>query len=167
MRLTESHVEDAALAWVSELGYAVLHGPDIAPDSTRPERTSYDEVILPARLNDAVARLNPTIPEDAQAEAIRRVQLAEYPGLTEENRRLHRYLAEGVPVEFAGPDGAIKGDIVRLVDFTNPAANDWLAVNQFTVIEQKANRRPDIVLFLNGLPIVVIELKNAGDENAT
>ncbi|MHB1304430.1 MAG: type I restriction endonuclease subunit R [Acidiphilium sp.] len=166
-RFTETHVEDAALAWVAELGYAILHGPDIAPDSARPERTSYDEVILPARLNAAVARLNPTIPAEVQADAIRRVRLAEYPGLVEENRRLHRYLAEGVPVEFAGPDGAIKGDVVRLVDYAVPAANDWLAVNQFTVIEQKTNRRPDIVLFLNGLPVVVIELKNAGDENAT
>ncbi|MDE8347643.1 MAG: type I restriction endonuclease, partial [Acidocella sp.] len=154
-KFTETHVEDAALAWVSELGYAILHGPDIAPDSAHPERISYDEVILPARLNAAVARLNPTIPAEAQADAIRRVRLAEYPGLVEENRRLNRYLVEGVPVEFAGPDGAIKGDVVRLVDYADPAANDWLAVNQFTVIEQKTNRRPDIVLFLNGLPVVV------------
>jgi type I restriction enzyme R subunit len=141
-KFTETHVEDAALAWVSELGYAILHGPDIAPDSFAPERTSYDEVILHARLSAAVARLNLGIPEDAQAEAIRRVHLAEYPGLTEENRRLHRYLVEGVPVEFSAPDGTIKGDVVRLVDFKDPAQNDWLAVNQFTVIEQKANRRP-------------------------
>lgn len=166
-KFTETHVEDAALAWVSELGYAILHGPDIAPDSAQPERASYDDVILPARLRAAVARLNPAIPADAQADAIRRVCLAEYPGLTEENRRLHRYMAEGVPVEFAAPDGRIRGDVVRLIDFAAPERNDWLAVNQFTVIEQKTNRRPDIVLFLNGLPVVVIELKNASDENAT
>ncbi|HQT65417.1 MAG: DEAD/DEAH box helicase [Acidocella sp. 20-57-95] len=166
-KFTESHVEDAALAWVSEIGFTILHGPDIAPDSAFAERTSYDQVILKARLAKAVAQFNPTIPEEAQAEAIRRVVLSEYPGIIEENRRLHKYFTEGVPVEYAGADGAIKGDYVRLIDFEEPANNDWLAVNQFTIIEQKTNRRPDIVLFLNGMPIVVIELKNAGDENAT
>ena len=166
-KLTESHVEDAALAWLEELGYGVKAGPDIAPDSAAPERASYDTVVLAKRLERAVARLNPAISEGARAEALRRLTLAEYPGLVEENRRLHRYLVEGVPVEFYGDDGSIKGDHVRLIDFFDPGANDWLAVNQFTVIEQKANRRPDVVLFLNGLPICVIELKNAGDENAT
>ena len=166
-KFTETHVEEAALAWLSELGYDFVHGPEIAPESDTPERTSYDEVILTKRLQAAVAQLNPHIPPEVQAEAIRRVKLVEYPALIEENQLLHKYLVEGVPVEFTTPDGAIKGDHVRLVDFSNPAANDWLAVNQFTVIEQKTNRRPDIVLFLNGLPIVVIELKNAGDENAT
>ena len=167
MKLTESHVEDAALAWLEELGYGVKAGPDIAPDSAAPERGSYDTVVLVKRLERAVARLNPVIPEEARAEALRRLTLAEYPGLVEENRRLHRYLVEGVPVEFYGDHGSIKGDHVRLIDFDDPEANDWLAVNQFTVIEHKANRRPDVVLFLNGLPVCVIELKNAGDENAT
>jgi type I restriction enzyme R subunit len=162
-KFAESHVEDAALAWVSEIGFTILHGPDIAPDSMFAERTSYDQVILKGRLAKAVAQFNPNIPEEAQAEAIRRVALSEYPGIIEENRRLHKYLTEGVPVEYAGEDGAIKGDYVRLIDFEDAGNNDWLAVNQFTIIEQKTNRRPDIVLFLNGMPIVVIELKNAGD----
>lgn len=166
-KFTETHVEEAALAWLSELGYEFKHGPDIAPESDAPERMSYGEVILDKRLQTAVEQLNPHIPPEAQAEAIRRVKQAEYPALTEENQRLHKYLVEGVPIEFTGADGAIKGDHVRLVDFSNPAVNNWLAVNQFTVIEQRTNRRPDIVLFLNGLPIVVVELKNAGDENAT
>jgi type I restriction enzyme R subunit len=166
-KLFESHVEEAALAWLAELGYGVKAGPDIAPDSATPERASYDDVVLRRRLARAVARLNPAIPEEARAEALRRVRQIEYPGLIEENRRLHRFMVEGVPVEFYGDDGAIKGDHVRLVDFDDPEANDWLAVNQFTVIEQKANRRPDVVLFLNGLPVCVVELKNAGDENAT
>ena len=166
-RLAESHVEEAALAWLAELGYGVKAGPDIAPDSAAPERASYDDVVLRRRLARAVARLNPSIPEEARAEALRRVRQAEYPGLIEENRRLHRFMVEGVPVEFYGDDGVIKGDHVRLVDFDDLEANDWLAVNQFTVIEQKANRRPDVVLFLNGLPVCVVELKNAGDENAT
>lgn len=166
-KLTESHVEDAALAWLEELGYGVKAGPDIAPDSAAPERGSYDSVVLAKRLARAVARLNPDIPEEARAEALRRLTFVEYPSLIEENRQLHRYLVEGVPVEFYGDDGAIKGDHVRLIDFDDPEANDWLAVNQFTVIEHKANRRPDVVLFLNGVPVCVIELKNAGDENAT
>jgi type I restriction enzyme R subunit len=166
-KVTESDVEEAALAWLAELGYGVKAGPDIAPDSAAPERASYDDVVLRRRLVRAVARLNPTIPEEARAEALQRVFRAEYPGLIEENRRLHRFMVEGVPVEFYGEDGAIKGDHVRLVDFDDPEANDWLAVNQFTVIEQNANRRPDVVLFLNGLPVAVMELKNAGDENAT
>jgi type I restriction enzyme R subunit len=165
--ITESHVEEAALAWLAELGYAVKSGPEIAPDSAHAERGSYEDVVLSGRLARAVARLNPDLPEEAQADALRQIARAEYPGLIEENRRLHRFMVEGVPVEFYGEDGVIKGDHVRLIDFDDPDNNDWLAVNQFTVIEQKANRRPDVVLFLNGLPVVVIELKNAGDENAT
>jgi type I restriction enzyme, R subunit len=165
--ITESHVEEAALAWLTELGYGVKAGPDIAPDSSAPERPSYDDVVLAGRLAQAVERLNPAIPDEARADALRRIRQVEYPGLIEENRRLHRFLVEGVPVEFYGDDGVIKGDQVRLIDFDDPDANDWLAVNQFAVIEQKANRRPDVVLFVNGLPVGVIELKNAGDENAT
>ena len=165
--IAESHVEEAALAWLAELGYGVVAGPEIAPDSRRPERASYDEVVLAGRLARAMARLNPAIPEEVRTEALHRITRIEYPGLIEENRRLHRFMVEGVPVEFQGADGAIRGDHVRLVDFDDPEANDWLAVNQFTVVEHKATRRPDVVLFLNGLPVSVIELKNAGDENAT
>ncbi len=166
-KFSESHVEEAALAWLAELGYTITSGPAIAPDSAAAERASYDDVLLVGRLAQAVARLNPTIPEEARAEALRQLRRVEYPGLIEENRRLHRLLVNGVPVEFYGDDGVLKGDHVRLIDFDDPQANDWLAVNQFTIIEQKANRRPDVVLFVNGLPVVVVELKNAGDENAT
>ena len=165
--ITESHVEEAALAWLAELGYAVKSGPEIAPDSAHAERASYEDVVLSGRLARAVNRLNPDLPEEARADAVRQIARVEYPGLIEENRRLHRFMVEGVPVEFYGEDGVIKGDHVRLIDFDDLDNNDWLAVNQFTVIEQKTNRRPDVVLFLNGLPVVVIELKNAGDENAT
>ncbi len=165
--LTESLIEEAALAWLAELGYAVKAGSGIAPDSTTAERSSYDEVVLTARLEKAVARLNPTIPLQAHADALRRIRQVDHPSLIEENRRFHRFLTEGIPVEFYGNNGVIKGDHVRLINFEDPDANDWLAVNQFTVIEQKANRRPDVVLFVNGLPIGIIELKNAGDENAT
>lgn len=167
VRFAESDIEEAALEWLAELGYAIITGPDIAPDSKTPERTSYGDVTLSERLRAAVDRLNPALPVEARTDALRRIEQVEYPGLIEENRRLHRFMIEGVPVEFYGEDGVLKGDHVRLIDFDDPDANDWLAVNQLTVIENKVNRRPDIVLFVNGLPLVVVELKNAGDENAT
>lgn len=166
-KISESHVEEAALSWLSELGYSVALGLDITPDSLVHERSCYDEVILVERLTSAIARLNPSLPEEACSEALRQVLQVGYPALIEENRRVHRLLIEGVPVEFYGEDGVLKGDYVRLIDFDDPDANDWLAVNQFTVIENGAKRRPDVVVFLNGLPLVVIELKNPGNENAT
>jgi len=164
---TESHVEDAALEWLTELGYSVLHGPDISPDGSTSERVSYDQVLLTERLAGALGRLNPHLPAEMLEEVLRKVQQTETPSLIEENRRLHRYLIEGVPVEVAREDGSIGGDVARLIDFANVDANDWLAVNQYTVIEGQRNRRPDVVLFVNGLPLAVVELKNPGDENAT
>ena len=166
-RITESDVEDAALAWLDGLGYAVLHGPDIGPEGPAPERGSYDEVLLTGRLRKALVRLNPNPPAETLEDVLRKVQQAETPSLIEENRRLHRYLIEGVPIEVAREDGSMAGDAARLIDFDNIEANDWLAVNRFTVIEREHNRRPDVVLFVNGLPLAVIELKNPGDENAT
>ena len=167
MKFSESHVEDAALEWVSALGYVVLHGPDISPDGPTPERVSYDQVLLTARLRRALERLNPHLPAETLKEVLRKVQQTETPSLVEENRRLHRYLIEGVPVEVAREDGSIGGDVARLIDFDDVDANDWLAVNQYTVIEHSHNRRPDVVVFVNGLPLAVIELKNPVDENAT
>jgi type I restriction enzyme R subunit len=170
-KLTESVVEEATLAWLAHHGWQVAYGIDASPDGSAPERASNGDVILAARLADAVDRLNPAIPADARADAIRKVMAVELPSLVEENRRLHRLIVEGVPVEYRADDGSIRGDRVRLVDFDGKNGgldlNDWLAINQFTVIERGANRRPDIVLFVNGLPIAVIELKNPGDENAT
>lgn len=163
----ESDIEQAALEWLAEIGYSITNGPDIAPESKTPERTSYGDVILSRRLRNAIDHLNPALPDEARADALRRIEQVEYPSLVEENRRLHTFMVEGVPVEFYGEDGVLKGDHVRLIDFDDPEKNDWLAVSQFTVIENRANRRPDIVLFVNGLPLAVIELKKAGDENAT
>lgn len=163
----ESHVEEACLEWLASLGYGVLHGPDIAPDGASPERHNYGQVILRERLRAAATRLNPNLPPDSVTEALRKLEQTETPSLVEENRRLHGYLVDGIPIEVTRPDGSIGGDVVRLVDHADPAANDWQAVNQFTVIEHGHNRRPDIVLFLNGLPVAVIELKNPSDENAT
>lgn len=163
----ESHVEEAALEWLEGLGYEIANGLVIGPDGTAPERESYHEVVLLGRLRTALAGLNPKLPHEAIETGIAKIGQAEAPSLLEENRRLHRYLIEGVPVEIRRPDGSIGGEHVRLIDFDDPFANDWLAVNQFTVVEGHANRRPDIVLFVNGLPVGVIELKNPGDENAT
>ena len=179
MSLNESIVEDAALEWFGELGYAVGHlpaprsatrqagGPHLAPGEPAAERDSFGEVVLVGRLREAIRRLNPAIPEEAREEALRKVLRVGTPSLTQTNRAFHRMLRDGVPVEYARPDGSIAGDHVRLVDFSDVSANDWLAVNQFTVIEGQHNRRPDIVVFLNGLPLGLIELKNAADEDAT
>ena len=167
MKFTESDVEDAALEWLASLGYTVLHGPDIAPDGSTPERISYGEVVLTGRLRDALSRLNPDHSGGTLEEVLRKVQQAETPSLIEENRRLHRYLIEGVPVEVVREDGTIGGDFAYLIDLEDVERNNWLAVNQFTVIEDEHNRRPDVVLVVNGLPLAVIELKNPGDGNAT
>ena len=165
--IAESHVEEAALAWLTELGYATANGLDIGPDGGTPERASYGDVLLIERVRASIKRLNPTLATDAREEVLNKLLQSETPSLVDENRRLHRYIIEGVPVEVRRADGSIGGEQVRLIDFDDPDANDWLAVNQYTVIENKANRRPDVVIFVNGLPLSVIELKNPGDENAT
>ncbi|MFN0075957.1 MAG: type I restriction endonuclease subunit R, partial [Prosthecobacter sp.] len=165
--LNESIVEDAALEWFGELGYAVGHGPHLAPGEPAAERDSFSEVVLVGRLREAIRRLNPAIPEEAREEALRKVLRVGTPSLTQTNRAFHRMLRDGVPVEYPRPDGSIKGDQVWLVDFDDVRANDWFVVNQFTVIEGQNNRRPDIVVFVNGLPLGLIELKNAADEDAT
>jgi type I restriction enzyme R subunit len=167
MILNESIVEDAALEWFGELGYAIGHGPHLAPGEPAAERNSFGEVVLVGRLREAIRRLNPAIPEEAREEALRKVLRVGTPSLTQTNRAFHRMLRDGVPVEYPRPDGSIAGDHVRLVDFEDVKRNDWLAVNQFTVTEGQHNRRPDIVVFLNGLPLGLIELKNASDEDAT
>ncbi len=166
-KFAESHVEEAALAWLAELGYTAVSGMDIGPDGAKAERASYGDVVLLGRLRTAIARLNPDLPEDARAAVLARLLQAETPSLIHENRRLHRYLVEGVPVEVRRPDGTIGGEQARLLDFDDPDTNDWLAVNQVTVIENKANRRADVAIYVNGLALAVVELKRPGDENAT
>ena len=167
VKFTESEVESAALAWLESLGWQIKHGPEIAPGEPFAERDDYREVILPQRLKDALARLNPELPIEALDEAFRK--LINPPGATLEtrNRAFHRMLVDGVTVEYRREDGSIAGAQVRVIDFDDPANNDFLAVNQFTVTEGRHTRRPDIVLFVNGLPLVIIELKNPADEEAT
>ena len=167
MTLTESMVEEAALGWFQELGYAVQTGPQLAPGEPTAERETFSDVVLAGRLRQAIRQLNPAIPEDAREEALRKLLRLATPSLLQTNRAFHRLLREGVPVEYPRSDGSIAGDHVRLVDFTTVAANDWLVVNQFSVSDGQHNRRPDLVVFLNGLPLGLIELKNAASEGAT
>ena len=167
MSLNEFTVESAAVEWFGVLGYAIGHGPDLAPGEPAAERASFGDVVLVGRLRAAIRRLNRRVPEDAREDALRKVLRVGTPSLTQTNRAFHRMLQGGIPVEYPRPDGSIAGDHVRLVDFSDIEANDWLVVNQFTVIEGHHNRRPDIVVFVNGLPLGVVELKNAADEDAT
>lgn len=166
---SESIVEDAALEWLAGLGYEVRHGPDIAAGEPGAERTdpSYRDVVLDRRLRETLRRLNPALPPEAVDDAYRKLTRADAPSAVERNRALHRMLVDGITVEFRRADGSIGGAQARVIDFDEPGNNDWLAVNQFTVADGQHSRRPDVVLFLNGLPLAVLELKNPADENAT
>ena len=165
-KLNEDVVEQATLEWLETLGYTPLNASEIAPDSLNSERQTYADVVLIDRLRSALATINDKIPPDAIEEAIRKVTRTDTPSLFENNRRFHKLLTDGVDVEYQA-EGRTIYDKVWLIDFTNPDNNDWLAVNQFTIIEKKNNRRPDVVIFINVLPLGVIELKNPTDENAT
>jgi type I restriction enzyme R subunit len=164
--LSESEVEAVLLDQLAALGYACLNDTVSGPDGPAPERNAYSDTFLSERLRAAIARLNPQIPEGAREDALRKLLAVERPSLIEENRRLHRAMVEGVPVEYRAKDGTIRGDAVRLID-PEDQLNDWLAIAQFTVIENGHNRRPDVVVFLNGLPVGVIEVKKPGAETAT
>ncbi len=164
--LTEADVEEAALEWLGDLGWQTAHGPDIAPGTAGEERADYGAVVLERRLRDALARLNPDLPLDALDDAFRRLTRPEGSTIEARNRAFHRMLVAGVKVEYRTAGGAIRGDQAAVIDYANPSANDFLAVNQVTVTERDHTRRPDVVLFVNGLPLGVIELKNPADEEA-
>lgn len=163
-KFTESEVEDAALAWFDGIGYDIAHGPEIAVDGLFAERFDYSGVILEGRLRDALRRLNADLPNEAIESAHKILLRAEGSETISRSRAFHKLLINGVNVEYRTKMGEIKGSQVKVVDFQNPDANDWLAVNQFTIIENKKDRRPDIIMFLNGLPVACLELKNAADE---
>ncbi len=174
--LSEAQLETALLEQLASLGYACSSDDLIGPDGKLPEREAYDEVVLKARLTAAVARLNPSLPAEAQRDAIRRLTQAELPNLLEENRRLHRLLTEGADIEYFSQEQVHDGTLtagqlvagkVRLIDFDTPTNNDWLAVQQLVVVANQIKRRPDVVVFVNGLPLAVIELKAPGGEHAT
>lgn len=162
--ISEDHIEQIIIQEFKELGYQYINGTHISPDGSMPER-EYNEVVLKNRLQEAIAKLNPSIPHEAQEEALRKVLRSDSPELFQNNYQFHKYLTEGVDIEYRKTD-RIAGDKVWLIDYQNPSNNEFLVINQFTVIEGNINKRPDIILFVNGLPLVVIELKNAVDENA-
>jgi type I restriction enzyme R subunit len=164
---TESEVEESALAWLETSGWRIARGPDIAPDMPAAERREYSEVLLAQRLRAALTRLNADLPADALEDAFRKLIRPEGAELIQRNRSLHRMLVDGTAVEYRDRDGGIRGAQARFVDFDEPANNDWLAVNQFSVVENKHNRRADVVLFVNGLPLALLEVKNAASEGAT
>jgi len=163
--MTEDQLEKETLAWLGEVGYTRCYGPDMAPDGTAPERASYRDVVLVQRLRQAIRNLNPNVPQAAREDAMRQVLDLGTPVLLAANRQFHRLLAAGVPVQVQR-DGETRGDFVKLVDWARPGRNEWLAVNQFSITGPQHTRRPDIVLFVNGLPLVLIELKNPADMNA-
>ncbi len=163
--MTEDQLEQECLGWLGELGYTPLYGPDIAHDGSDPERESYRDVVLAMRLRAAIARLNPKVPLAAREDALKQVLDLGMPVQLSANRLFHRLLVTGVPVQYQ-VDGETRGDFVLLIDWANVAANDWLAVNQFSIQGPKHTRRPDIVLFVNGLPLVLLELKNPADPQA-
>lgn len=172
-KITESDIEQYTIEELEDLGFLFLHGPDIAPDGEFPERQAYSDVVLVDRLRAAIQRLNPNIPANAREQALREVQRINSPELLTNNESFHRFLTDGVPIAYRTPfqgvagDGSEKSDYVWLIDFNNPLNNEFLVVNQYTVIENNQNKRPDILLFINGIPLVLIELKNPADENAT
>ena len=164
--VSEADVETAALSWLSSLGWQTAYGPDIAPDTPGAERTDFTQVVLEERLRNALVNLNPDLPPSALETGLRQLINPVGPTLEARNRSFHHALTRGVTVPVRRPDGTTSGEPAAVVDFENPANNDWLAVNQVTVKENQSTRRADIVLFLNGLPLGIIELKNPADENA-
>ncbi|GAA0756145.1 type I restriction endonuclease subunit R [Ideonella azotifigens] len=163
--MTEDQLEQETLGWLAELGYAVQHGLDIAPDGANPQRADYRQVVLPFRLREAIQRLNPQVPTAAREDALQQVLNLGVPALLSANRAFHKLLVGGVPVQYQ-LDGETRGDFVRLVDWADASRNEFWAVNQFSIKGPRHTRRPDIILFVNGLPLVLLELKNPADQAA-
>ncbi|MBF0184089.1 MAG: type I restriction endonuclease subunit R [Magnetococcales bacterium] len=163
--MTEEQLEKEVLGWLREVGYSPLHGPDLAPDGPASERKDYRQILLTDRLRSAISRLNPTTPAAAQEDALKQVMNLASPVLLAANRYFHHQLVAGVKVLYQ-KDGETRGDFVQLIDWKQPANNEWLAINQYSVKGPRHTRRPDIILFVNGLPLVVLELKNPADVEA-
>ena len=164
--MTENEIEKLAITLLEHQGYTYINGVHLAPDAPDSERTTFEEVVLKQRLENAVRRINPTIPLDAQQDAVKQILRIASPDVLSNNETFHRLLTEGIPVT-KRVDGQVRGDRVFLIDFESPLHNEFLVVNQFTIVENGVNKRPDIILFVNGLPLVVIELKNATDDKTT
>lgn len=165
-KLNEYTIEKFVIDLLKAKGYQYLYGPDIAPDGDNPMRLSFEDVVLFDKLEKAVKRLNPSLPWLVQDEVVKTTMRISSPDILANNETFHRMLTEGIPVVIT-KDGVERGERAWLIDFNDPWNNEFTVVNQFTIIENGHNRRPDVVLFVNGLPLVVFELKNAADENAT
>jgi len=166
MKIMASSIENLTIELLENYGYQYIYGPNIAPGSETPERSSFEDIILQGKLKIAVARINPTIPASAQEDAIRQAQRLNSPDLTTNNEAFHRMLTEGINVTYQKGENS-RGDLVWLIDFDNPENNDYVVVNQYTIIENHSNKRPDVILFINGIPLVLMELKNPTSENTT
>ncbi|TAN38337.1 MAG: type I restriction endonuclease subunit R, partial [Candidatus Methanoperedens sp.] len=164
--ITENNIETFAIEVLKSLGWEYIHGLSIAPGAEYAEKESFEQIILTQRLRKAVARLNRDIPADAQEQAVQKVLRIYSPDMLHNNEIFHQFLVEKVKIPYQ-QDGYERSYEVALIDFSNPSNNEFLVVNQYTIIENNQNKRPDILLFINGIPIVLFELKNAADENAT
>ena len=165
-KITESAIEKFAIELLEKQDFHYIYGPDIAPDTDNPERETFEDVILHERLRQSVARINPEIPPDIREDAIKKILRLNSPELITNNETFHRLLTEGIKVSIL-QDGNSRGDYVWLIDFKNPENNNFLVCNQFTIIENNVNKRPDVIIFVNGIPLVLVELKNPADKNAT
>lgn len=161
----ESHLEEATLEWFEELGYEIIFGPDIAPDGEYPEREDYGDVILAERLKESLTRINPKLPDDAIEDALRQIVIPQSPSLIMNNKAFQKMITDGIDVSVKQADGSYRTEKVYAFDFEKPLNNEYMAVNQFTIVEHGVDKRPDVVVFVNGIPLVVIELKSASDEN--
>jgi len=161
----ESQLEEATLEWFEELGYEIVFGPDIAPDGEYPEREDYGEVILVERLKEALTRINPKLPNDAIEDALRQILIPQSPSLIMNNKAFQKMITDGIDVSVKQPDGSYRTEKAYVFDFSKPLNNEFLVANQFTIVEHGVEKRPDVVVFANGIPLVVIELKSAIDEN--
>ena len=163
--ITEDHLEQQCLEWFKELGYTYAFAPDLAPDGTTPERTDFRQVILTGRLRSALQRLNPGVPAGTIETAVLQLANPNVPGLLASNRNFHRWMTQGLPITYMDGNQQV-GIRLKVIGFDDPAANDWLVVNQLAIQGSKYNRRPDLVVYVNGLPLAVIELKNPADHKA-
>ncbi len=161
----ESHLEEATLEWFEELGYEIVFGPEISPEGSFSEREDYSDVILNERLKEALLRINPRMPDATLEDAFRQITIPQSPSLIMNNKAFQKMITDGIDVPVKQKDASYRTEKVYLIDFENPYNNDIMAANQFTVIEHNVEKRPDVVVFINGIPLVVIELKSASDEN--
>jgi len=165
-KITENEIELFAIELLEKLGFEYIYAPNIAPDSDTPMRESFEDVILKGKLQNSLAAINPTLDYDLIEYAVKQCQRLRTTELLTDNETFHKMITEGITVEVQ-KDGVTRGEIVKLIDFDDVSRNDFVVSNQFTIVENGINKRPDLILFINGLPLVVVELKNPVDENAT